>query len=38
MTLLEAKKILAQQKEGIAHSYGVISQALVLTGDLYENR
>jgi len=33
MTKREAQKILAQQKEGITHSYRTIAQALVLTGD-----
>jgi hypothetical protein len=34
MTKREAQRILAQQKEGIAHSYSTITQALVLTGDI----
>jgi hypothetical protein len=34
MTKEQAKRILAQQREGIAQSYANISQALVLTGDL----
>jgi hypothetical protein len=38
MTRDEAKRILAQQKEGIAHNFATISRALVLTGDRYENR
>jgi hypothetical protein len=38
MTKEQAKRILAQQREGIAHSFATISRALVLTGDMYENR
>jgi hypothetical protein len=34
MTREQAKRILAQQREGIAHSYTTISRALVLTGDI----
>jgi hypothetical protein len=34
MTKEQARRILAQQKEGIAQSYTTISRALVLTGDI----
>jgi hypothetical protein len=33
MTKEQAKRILAQQREGIAQSYANVCQALVLTGD-----